>query len=144
MGGGFLEGLGFAFGAYGENQAANAQSQALGKQAAAAKDNAHLAIFKAQAEAENQVIQSRAILGKQTADYSAGNLGGQSVFGVMADSATNAEMDRLNILFSGKIKSNQFLAESSAKHQAGVDVSNANTWKILSMGFQEGGKMAAS
>lgn len=143
MGGGFLEGLGFVVNAYGESEAAGKQAQALGQQASAAQKNAWFARQKAQADAENQVIQSRAILAKQSADFSAGNLEGGSVFSVMAESATNAEMDRLNILFSGKIKSDQYTAEMNSKMAEGKDLLKASIYKVLGSGFQSAGKASS-
>ena len=57
----------------------------------------------------------------------------------MMDSAINAEMDRLSILFGGDVRSKAFMAESQAKISASRDVKKAGLLDTLSSGF-----MAAS
>lgn len=134
-----LMAAGFALNAYGKHKSAKAQSNALKSEAGIAKFNAMAAKLKAQADADLQVIQSRHVLAGMKADYAGAGVEGGSVDAVMMDSAINAEMDRLSILFGGDVRSKAFMAESQAKISASRDVKKAGLLDTLSSGF-----MAAS
>ncbi len=127
--------IGFGSQLIGGMSATRNQSQALEAEAQAATNNALSAKLKAQADAQTQVIQARAVINRQTSEFAASNLEGASVFAVLADSTANAEMDRLNIIFNGKVRADAYTAEANAKMDAQGNIRDAGLFGILGTGF---------
>jgi hypothetical protein len=134
--------LGIGLEAFGSFQSNQAQASALSRDAQTSTQNAMAAVAKSRADAEQQIIQSRYILGEQRAGFAAAGVEGGSVEAVMSDSAINAEMDRLSILFGGDVRSKTFMSEAQAKSQGAKDVSTAGFFGLLSSGFK-GASIAA-
>lgn len=127
---------------FGQIKAASGQSRALKSEAAAADRNARAARLKAQADAEMQMIQARSIIASQKAGFAAAGVEGGSVDASLADSAINAEMDRLSILYGGNLRSNEFSAEAASKRRAASDVKKASLFNMLGTGFQAAGQFS--
>lgn len=134
--------IGFGAQAIGGIMGAKSQSQALEEQAQIAANNAYAARLKAKADAETQVIQATHVLNAQTADYAAAGVEGGSVFAVMADSAANAELDRLNIVFNGRVKSDAYMAQAASDMDAASNVRKSAIFNLAATGFQAGSKYA--
>jgi len=131
-----LGGLGSGLEIYGKIKASKDEASALQAEAAIAGQNAQAAILKAKAEAEVQVIQSKYIMGTQKADFASAGVEGGSVAAVMANSATNAELDRLNILFGGDVTAHGFQSEQQQKLKSASDVTSAGMYDALASGLQ--------
>ena len=107
------------------------EAKALKDQAQQSFENAKTAKLQAQNEAELQVLQSRKLLGEQTAGFAAAGVEGGSVFAVMADSMINAEMDRLSILYGGDIRSENFSAQGSSQRRGASNLKTASFFDFM-------------
>ena len=125
---------------YGSFAGGQASKEAYQDQAQSAEQNAAMALLKAKADAELQVIQSRKVLGEQTADFAAAGVTGGSALAVMADSKINAEMDRLSILFDGDIRNANFRSQAKSLRKQAKAASQAGTFGALGDGFMGAGQ----
>lgn len=134
-----LMAAGFAIQALGQYEASKRQARALKSEANTARMNAQAARLKAQADADLQMIQTRQVLAEQKTGFAAAGVSGGSVDAVMADSAINAEMDRLSIIFGGDVRSAAFMSEAEAKMKGARDVKEAGLFGLVSTGFKGAG-----
>lgn len=137
-----LAGAGLGLELFGQKQAGDAQSSALREEARIARQNAKAAKLKAQSDAEQQVIQSRQIMSETQTDFAAAGVEGGSVFAVMANSAVNAEMDRLNILFGGDVRANMLKSQAAGFGMQADDAKSAGLFSLLATGFKGAGKVS--
>lgn len=134
--------LGFGTQLMGGIMGTRSQSKAYEEAASAARTNAMAAKMKAAADADQQMLQANAVFGAQTAGYAAAGVEGGSPIAVMADSMASAEMDRLNILFGGKVKGDAYSAQANASMDAASDIRRGGLFSTLATGFQAAGTFA--
>jgi hypothetical protein len=120
---------------FGQHESIVAQTNALKSQEQQAIYNAQSARLKGIADAELYAIQAQKLIAGQKGEFTAGGVSGGSAMAVMADSRINAEMDRLNIIFGGNLRSAQFMSEAQAKHQGAKDLNKAGLFQTLAGGF---------
>jgi hypothetical protein len=85
-------------------------------------------------EARISRAQSSAFIGQQKANYGASGVGGESgsVHDVIAASATNAELDALNIQHKGDMQAWSLETGASQDRLAGENAKSAGGWSVAS------------
>lgn len=131
----------------------NTQKAQANQEAATDTSNANQAIanmqaVEAQASAQElaQRAQSQQYLGQQRAsmaDSGTGSLSSGSNYDVARQSATNAEVDALNIQYQGQLKGNQYL-QSAYNYEAGAEAAGAQASQIASNMYVGAGTAALS
>ncbi len=134
-GGGLMSIFGQAFSMFGQIDSYHAQAKEYKTQAIQAQQNAAMALETAKASADMYAVQARKMISSTTSEYAAGGLEGGSVMAVIADSKANAELDRLNILFGGDIKSKEFTLQAAAKRRAEDSATKGAMYAALGGGF---------
>lgn len=122
----------------GQKDAARAQKRAYNRQADIMRQNAAAAKKQAEADARMHAFQSEKAIQGTRAGFSAAGIevdGGGSVAAVIEESVINAEIDRLNILNGGDIRSRSYINQAVAASTAGRDVGRASTLSMLGTAF---------
>ncbi len=104
------------------------------EQADAANQNAANAMSQAKSDAAMQAIQGQKQIAGEKADFAAGGVSGGSVMATIADSMANAELDRLNIIHGGQMRSRAYSAEATAAKRAGNNALVGSLFKAAGYG----------
>lgn len=109
--------VGTAVSTYAAYSSAEAQSSANKYQSKVARNNALASQYAAEAKARQERKRDKLILSRQRAVFGASGLdpGEGTPLLTMADSARQAELNALNIEWSGRLQSDNFSAESSLR-----------------------------
>jgi len=137
-----LSAIGLGIQGYGAYQSGKASSAAYKQEAAQAEKNAEAALMRANQDASIQAIQAKKVLAQGEVGFSAANLEGASALAVMMDSAINAEMDRLNIIYGGEIEAANQRANASIARQKADASETSGLFGLLAGGFGAAGKFA--
>lgn len=123
--GGVLAGAGLIAQIEGQNQAQNAQRDALQAQARGARESARMARLEAAENAKMQQIQAEKVLAGIRPQFAASGVEEEgSVFDVLSNSVQNAERDRLNIIYSGEMRARAFESGAYAYGMAANGINN--------------------
>lgn len=136
--------IGAGVGALGGLMSGIAEDDALEKQAKLQEQNARMAILKAKSDAVRQSVISSKAIGGETAAYGASGLEQSgSVTAVLTASATNAELDRQNVLHGGVIRSMNFLNQAENDKFGGQQALQGGYMSALASVFQGGARLYA-
>lgn len=102
--------------AYAMGREAQAQTEALSQEASQQRENAKIALENGRFNANKQQLQSEQIFGSMKADRGASGISSDSgsPLEVLRQSYTNAEMDRLTIVYNSEIQSANARSRASA------------------------------
>lgn len=119
--------IGGIISAAGAMQQGNDTASALNRQAELQRRNAAGAIAAAKQNAYRQGLSSAKMLGGADAGYAAAGVSHDSgsVLDVIAASASNAELDRQNILYGGEIRAVNFQNQAAIDEASGVNAQRA-------------------
>lgn len=133
--GAVVAGIGLAANIFGQKESARAQKRAYNKQAENAAKNAAAAQKQAKFDAKLHEFQAEKAIEGTKAGFAAAGVSGGSLEAVIQDSVINAEIDRMNILNGGDIRSRSFINQSVAASVAGEDIGKASTLQQLGTAF---------
>ena len=119
-----LQGVGTAVSVIGAIQGAGAASDAASYNAKVAENNAIAARQQAAANAEAQSRAARQRIGQMEANYGASGISMEgSALDILEQSARDAELDRLNIIYGGEVRARGYGAEADLQSSKANDTS---------------------
>ena len=134
---------GAAIAAYGSMQQAKAQSEAAQFNAKINEQNATAALQQADAQAAIHQRQTTLDQGSLIAAYgAAGVTGDGSPLDTLSMSVSNAELDRQNILYNGRLKATVYYNEATLAHRASTTAIEQGNYQAASSLLTGAGRTA--